>query len=144
MIPHSLISARRAFTLVEAIAAIVILAVAAPAMLWALAGSNRAMIDPVLADQARWLAIEKIEDVIADRASLTRGYTYLTGANYPAESAVSGFPGFSRSVSIVETGPSLSGAGTGYKTVAVNVGFADHWGNAQNFRLVTVITDYTP
>lgn len=135
---------RRGGTLIEAIAAVVILSVAIPPMLWALQGAHTTRADPVLATRARWLAAEKLEDIIADRHSTARGYSYVTGGSYPAENSVSGFAGFSRSVSIVETGASLSGAGTGYKTVTVTVGWRNGRGQATSCALATVLTSYTP
>ena len=95
-------------------------------------------------DRARWLAAEKLEDVIADRHSTTRGYSFLSNSNYPAESPITGFAGFSRSVSVSETGVSLTGAGTGYKTVSVTVTFPAANGGTRSFSLATVLTEYTP
>ncbi len=134
----------RGFTLIEAIAATVLLAVAVPPMISAVTASAIARQDPVNISRARWLAAERLEDVIADRHSSSRGYAYVTNANYGAESSVSGFTNFSRSVSIVETGASLSGAGTGYKRVTVTVGWMSPRFGTQTLALSTVVTDYTP
>lgn len=136
--------ARPAFSLVEALAALVILSVAIPAMLWAVRDSISRRANPVLASRARWLAAEKLEDIIADRNSPNRGYSYIIAGNYAAEPSVSSFTNFSRSVSISETGVALSGAGTGYKTVTVTVGYSDGGGAARTFTLATVLTDFTP
>lgn len=124
--------------------AIVIASIALPPMLWAVRNAHLRRADPVMFERARWLAAEKLEDIIADRHSATRGYGYVVSANYPAEGVVSGFTGFSRSVAITETGASLSGAGTGYKTVAVTVSYAGSGGVSRDFALTTVLTDYTP
>ncbi len=62
---------RAGFTLIETIAAIVILAVAVPPMLWAVTESQRQRINPMMVSKARWLAVEKMEDIIADRHSTT-------------------------------------------------------------------------
>ncbi|MFN8815366.1 MAG: prepilin-type N-terminal cleavage/methylation domain-containing protein [bacterium] len=132
------------FTLIEAIAAIVILAVALPPIFIAIADAQRRHSGPVLLERARWLAAEKLEDVIADWHSATRGYAYITSVNYPAEAVIAGFPGLSRSTSISETGPNLIAAGAGYKTVTVSVTFPDANGSTLSFELATVITDYTP
>jgi prepilin-type N-terminal cleavage/methylation domain-containing protein len=134
----------RGFSLLEAIVAIVVLSLAVPAMVWALRMAHGARVDPVLASKARWLASEKLEDVIADRSSTTRGYTYVIAANYPAESPVPGFTGFTRSVAITETGPDLASAGTGYKRVVVTVGYTGAGGAARTLMLSTVVTEYTP
>lgn len=137
-------SHHRGATLIEAIAAIVIASVALPSMLWAMQGAHASRVDPVLATRARWLAGEKLEDIIADRHSTTRGYTYVVSGNYPVEAGVSGFSNFSRSVAITESGVELSGAGTGYKSIAVTVGWTDGRGQARTLSLSTVLTSYTP
>lgn len=135
---------RRGVTLVEAIASIVVVSIALPPMLWSLMDTHRTRVDPVLATRARWLVAEKLEDIIADRHSLARGYAYVSGGKYPNEASVSGFTGFSRSVSIVETSADLASAGTGYKTVTVSVGWTNGHGQAQTYSLATVLTSYTP
>ncbi len=94
--------------------------------------------------RARWLATEKLEDVIADRHSTTRGYDYLISGNYPPEAAVSGFPQFSRSVTLTETEADLVSAGTGYLTVEVAVGWTDTQGVGRTLEVSTVLTEYEP
>ena len=136
---------RRGFTLIETIAAIVILSVAIPPMLWAVQNSRVERINPMMASRARWLASRKLEDVIADRHSSTRGYAYLVTGNYPAENPVAGATGFTRSVALTESGADLIPAsGTGYMTVTVTVGWTDGRGEARSLAVATVLTDYTP
>lgn len=136
---------RRAFTLIEAIIAIVVLSVAIPGMLWTMREAAGKHSDPVLASRARWLAAEKLEDVIADRHSPSRLYVYSVNANYAAEANVTGFTNFARSVSIVESGANLVAAsGTGYKTVTVSVTYKDGRNVSRTVQMKTVITDYTP
>jgi prepilin-type N-terminal cleavage/methylation domain-containing protein len=135
---------QRGFTIIEGVIALVILAIALPAMLWAVRLAHLGRIAPVLTSRARWLATEKLEDIIADRHSAARGYGYLVAGNYAAESPVTGFPGFSRSVAFNMTGPDLVSAGTGYKKVTVTVGWTDGAGAAQALAVSTVVTDYTP
>ncbi len=137
-------SRRRAFTLIEAIVSVVILSTALPAMLFAVREAHRDRVSPVKASQGRWLATEKLEDIIADRHSTTRGYTYLVNANYAAEASISGFPGYTRSVAISETAANLVSAGTGFKKVTVTVGWTDARGVARSLAIATVLTDYTP
>lgn len=133
---------RRGFSLIEAVVVLVVLAVAVPASMIAIRDASVRRSGAALAARARCLAVEKIEDVIADRHSTTRGWSYLVNSNYPAESAISGFAGFSRSVSVAETGAGLSGSGTGYKTVTVTIAWTDPRRGATSMNLVTVLTDY--
>lgn len=135
---------RRGLTLIELVAAIVVLAAGAPALLWAIGDAATQRMMPVLASRARWLATEKLEDVIADRHAAGRGYAYIVAGNYANESSVTGFPGFSRSVTIQETGPSLSGSGTGYRRVTVTVSWIDPRRGSASLALSTVVTSYTP
>ena len=135
---------KRGVTLIEAVAAIVIASIAIPPMLWALRGVHAARADLILTTRARWLAGEKLEDIIADRHAAARGFAYITTGNYPSEPGVSGFSNFSRSVSITETGASLVGAGTGYKEVAVTVAWIDGHSQPRSLSLRTILTSYTP
>ena len=132
----------RGFTLIEAVAVIVVLSIAFPPMLWAIRRAHEARVLPARLATARWLAAEKLEDIIADRHSLTRGYTWLTAAHYPAEASITGFPGFTRSVALAETGPDLVTSGTGYMRATVTVGFTDTGGVARTFELANVVTRY--
>ena len=135
---------RRGFTLIETIAAIVILAIALPPMLFAIRDAHVQRVNPVLASQARWLATEKLEDILADRHSASRGYDYLSGAHYPPEPSVDSFPAFSRSVTLMETGPDLSTPGSGYMTVTVNVSWIDATSAARTLSISSVVTEYAP
>lgn len=141
MRPHR---GHRGFSLIEAIIAVVILSVAMPAMLVAVTDAQKKRAGPTQDSKACWLAAEKLEDVIADRHGSSRGYAYVVNANYPAESSVAGFPGYSRNVSIVETDASLSTPGTGYKTVTVTVVYTGPTGASRSFSLASIVTDYTP
>ncbi len=135
---------RRAFTLIETTMAIVILAVAMPALLWTVRQAHLARVSPTLATRARWLACERLEGVIADRHSPTRGYQHVIEDNYPPESALEGFENFSRSVSVHETGPDLVSPGEGYKLVVVSVSWEDARRRACSLSLSIVLTDYSP
>lgn len=133
---------RRAFTLIEAIAAMVILSVALPPMLWAVRDASLRRVGPVQVSRARFLATERLEEVIADRHSPSRGYAWVATARYAAEAEVDGFPGFARSTRVMETGAGLSGAGTGYKTAIVTVTWTDAGGVERSLEVSTVVTDY--
>lgn len=134
---------RRAFTLIEGIIAIVILSLAVPPMLWTVRAAQGVRTEPLQASRARWLASEKLEDIIADSASPTRGYTFVAAANYPAERAVPGFTTFSRSVVINETGIDLVSPGVGCKTATVTVTWRSPRGT-RSLALATVITNPNP
>ncbi|MAE65418.1 MAG: hypothetical protein CMJ18_14200 [Phycisphaeraceae bacterium] len=135
---------RRAFTLIEAIASVVILSIAVPTMTWSLAQAHEQRVNPVLTSRAEWLATEKLEQIIADRHSTTRGYSYLAVGNYPNEPAVTGFPAYSRAVTFTETTADLSTSGTGYMVVRVDVTWNDGTGTSRTMSISTVVTDYTP
>ena len=138
---------RTGFTLIETVAAIVILAVAMPPMLWAVTEAQRQRINPLLASRARWLTVEKLEDIVADRHSSTRGYSYLITANYAPENPVPGFAGFTRTVTFLETKANLVDTAPpplGYMTVTVTVGWNDADAEARTRAISTVLTEYTP
>ena len=126
----------------EVVATLVILGVGLPALLAAArdATVRRASVQQQIV--ARWLACEKLEDVIADRHSSTRGWSYITSANYPVEDTVNGFTAFARTTTIGETGPDLATAGAGYRTVTVTVTYRDARDGSKSITLATVLTDY--
>jgi prepilin-type N-terminal cleavage/methylation domain-containing protein len=134
----------RGFTLIETIAAVVVLAIAIPPMLFALRDAHVQRVNSVMASRARWLATERLEDVIADRHSSTRGYDHLVTANYPDEPAVSGFENFSRTVLFDETGPDLVTPGDGYMNVTVRVSWTDATATVRTLSVSTVLTEYAP
>jgi hypothetical protein len=133
---------RRAFTLTEAIAAVVILAVAMPPMLWALQEAHLGRAGRILATRAVWLAAERIEDIIADRHA--SGFNAVDPGSYAPEDPVPGFPGFSRSVSVSHTGADLVSPGTTHARVAVRVSYTDGRGIPRTVELETVLADMTP
>lgn len=124
--------------------AIVVLGVATPGMFMALRAAASGSMAQLQASRARWLIQEKLEDIVADRHSLTRGFAYITASNYPVEASVSGSPGFSRSVAIEATDASLALPGTGYLKVTVTVTYAGWDSATRSLAVATVLTDYTP
>ena len=138
---------RKGFTLIETVSAIVILSVAVPPMLWAVTQAQRQRMNPVMASRARWLVVEKLEDIIADRHAPVRGYDYLDGLNYPDENspAILDYPGFSRKVIFAaETDATLSTPGLGYQVVTVEVRWTNSDGDTAKLSISTVLTDYDP
>ena len=123
--------------------ALVILSLAVPAMLWGIGDATKKRVNPILSSEALYLAAEKLEDVIADCNSPDRLYAYVQNANYAAESSVTGFTNFARSVNVVETSPTFT-AGTGCKTVTVTVTYTDGQGTSRSIALATVLTNYSP
>lgn len=142
--PLSEASGRRAFTLIEAVAALVIVAVMVPPTLVMIRDAHTRRASPTLASRARWLASEKLEDIIADRHSTTRGYDYVSNVSYPAENPVAGFAAYSRTVSVVETGSDLVSAGSGYKRISVTVSWTDPVRGPSSLSLSTVVCNFTP
>jgi prepilin-type N-terminal cleavage/methylation domain-containing protein len=139
---------RRGFTLIETVMAIVILAVAVPPMLWAVRQAHDQRANPVMASTARWLAVEKLEDMIADRHSTDAafGYANLSGGT---ENPVPGHDGYVRTTAVSEHGAwdnvgQTWSAGTGYTTITVTVQWTNAHGDSQNLSISTVVTDYTP
>lgn len=123
-------------------AAVVIIAIAIPPLLWALGNGFYQRVNPVMASKARFLVTEKLEDIIADRHSTTRGYEYVLAGNYPTENPVSGYAGFTRTVTVSETEADLTTPGTGYKRVTVVVSWTDASGTVRSLSVDTVVTDY--
>ncbi len=56
-----------------------------------------------LQTRAALLAAERMEEVLRDRAEPSRGWDWIAAANYPAESPVAGFAGFTRAVAVSDT-----------------------------------------
>ncbi len=133
---------RCAFTLIETIALIVVLSAALPPTLFAIREAALDRASPVMASRARWLATAKLEDVIADRHSTTRGYDYLQSANYPAETSVTEAPDFSRSVTLIETEADLTTPGEGCMIVTVTVSWSDPKRGSRSLSILTVLTEY--
>ncbi len=131
----------------ETVSAIVILSVAVPPMLWAVTQAQRQRMNPIMASKARWLAVEKLEDIVADRHATPRGYTWLNAGNYPEENPgdITGYPGFGRKVIFAaETDATLITAGLGYQKVTVEVRWTNSDGDTAKLSILTVLTDYDP
>lgn len=130
---------RRSTTIIETVAAIVILSVALPTLLSTFAEASHQSIKPYQQSIASMLAIERMEEIVARRYRGTDGYGAVTTANFPAESPVSGFSGFSRTVSVSYVNADLSAAGSdqGYKRVTVDVS-----GNGVDIAIERVFADF--
>ena len=106
------------FTLVEVVLIIVIAAVAVLPLSMLFANTSIRSSDARNATMAAQLAQAKMEELTADKNSPARGFSYLLAANYPAESPVAAFPGYSRSVSF---SPDSTYDGVTFRTVTVTV-----------------------
>jgi len=134
---------QKGFTLVEAVMALVMMSLVIVPIMTAAQRLSRDQVTPIQVSRARWLATEKLEEVIADRSSTTRGYSYVITSNYPAENPVATDPDFSRSVTITETGADLQTSGTGYKTVTVVISWTDVTGTSRSLSMSTVVTSFS-
>ncbi len=96
--------------------AIVILSVALPPLISAFADASMQSILPVNEATASFLAIDRMEEIVARRYAGTlnsvAGYDAITTANYPAESPVAGFAGYARQVTITPVDETLNPAGS--------------------------------
>ncbi len=118
-------------TILELVAAIVLLGITVPPVLHFFAESLQKSLRPERQTQASFLAAEKMEEIVADRHSTDRGYEYLKNAHYPEEELENGF---SRTVSCTEVSSSdlsTSDDGSGYLKVVVTVQPGDETGGAQ-------------
>ena len=106
------------FTLIEMILIIVIAAVAVLPLSMLFANTSIHSSDARNATTAAQLAQAKMEELTADKNSPARGFSYLVAANYPAESPVTAFPGYSRAVSF---GPDSTYDSVTFRTVTVTV-----------------------
>lgn len=97
---------RRGATIIEVVAAIVILSIALPPLVSAFADASMQSIHPSLATVGAFLAIERMEEVVAWRYRTSDGYDDVSdpavlSAEFPNESPVSDFASFDRSVTSV-------------------------------------------
>jgi prepilin-type N-terminal cleavage/methylation domain-containing protein len=106
------------FTLVEVVLVLVIAAVSLLPLSMLFATASIRSGDAHNATIAAQLAEAKMEEITADKSSPTRGFAYLVPGNYPAESPIPAFPGYSRSVSIA---PDSVYDGVTFRTVRVTV-----------------------
>ena len=113
------------FTLVEVVLIIVIAAVAVLPLSMLFANTSLRSSDARNATLAAQLT--------ADKNSPARGFSYLVAGNYPAESPVTAFPGYSRSVAF---SPDSTYDGVTFRTVTVTV-------TCSNIPPVTVTTWFT-
>lgn len=118
---------QRGFTLIEVLITIVLLAILTSGLMAMFSTYSKSNGNAPVLIQATELAQERMEQIIADKYNPSRGFNYITNANYPAENPVNGFSSFNRSVNIFfvnPTGGNLNanaGVTTNYKNVSVTV-----------------------
>lgn len=92
----------KGFSLIELVIVIVILGIGSAGLMSVFSAGMNKSVDPLLQNQALQLAQEKMDIIIGDRLNTARGFAHFknnsAGVIYPAESPVTGFPGFSRTV----------------------------------------------
>ena len=121
------------FTLIEMVLIIVIAAVACLPLSMLFANTSIHSSDARNATIAAQLAQAKMEELTADKNSPARGFSYLVSGNYPAESPVPAFSGYSHSVSF---SADSTYDGVTFRTVNVTV-------TCSNIPPVTVTTWFT-
>ncbi|RIK68837.1 MAG: hypothetical protein DCC65_01510 [Planctomycetota bacterium] len=135
---------KQGVTIIEVVMAIVILSIALPPMIVAFAEAAVQSIQPADMTVASFLAIDRMEEVIARRFRDTEGYEELTVptiAGFPDEDPVSGFPRFRRTVRVAYVDRELSPAAAdeGYKKVVVTVAW-----DAESLEIERVFADFQP
>jgi prepilin-type N-terminal cleavage/methylation domain-containing protein len=91
---------QRGFTLIELVAIIVLLSIAGTAILGMFGQVGRSLTTNQDTQTGAQLVQEKAEQILADRRNAARGFAWIVAANYPAETPISGFAAFDRSVTI--------------------------------------------
>lgn len=114
-------SGEQGFTLPEVVLILVIAAVAVLPLAMLFANSSIRSGEAHSATVMAELAQAKMEEIAADKNSPSRGFSYLVSGNYPAESPVTAFPGYSRSVAFAADSVY---DGVTFRTVSVTVSFA--------------------
>ncbi len=137
------IQRRRGATVIELAICMVILGIALPPLVGAFADASRQSMEPAANTVAGFLAIERMEQMVARRYRGTDGYSQITEANFPAESPVTGFSDFSRSVtvSLVDSNLTPTGSDQGYKKVRVTVTWQ---GGTRSLVIERVFAEFLP
>lgn len=106
------------FSLVEVVILIVVAGIAILPLAMLFATTSIRSSDARSASVAAQLAQAKLEEITADRNATTRGFSYVTGANYPPETPIPAFPAFQRSVAVA---PDSTYDSVTFRTVSVTV-----------------------
>ena len=106
------------FSLIEVVILIVVAGIAILPLAMLFATTSIRSSDARSASVAAQLAQAKLEEITADRNASTRGFSYVTTANYPPEAPVPAFSAFQRSVSVAADS---TYDGVTFRTVSVTV-----------------------
>ncbi|MBN2445851.1 MAG: hypothetical protein JXO22_03955 [Phycisphaerae bacterium] len=82
--------------------AIVVLGLSVPALMFQLSAAIEAQTRSAIHLSLVQLADELMSEIFADRTDATRGYDYITEANYRPEDDLAGFDGYERHTTVVE------------------------------------------
>lgn len=96
---------RRSLSLIEVVLAIVILGLAVPPLMFAMAAGIQQQAATLVQQDLSQLASERLWEIFADHADPTRGYTYIVNAAYPDEPTPRGLTGYARQTTIKEVSP---------------------------------------
>lgn len=132
---------RRAMTLIEVTMAVLILSISLGPLLRAFAENAQLTIGATQNSVASFLVTERMEEIVAARYRASTGYANVDQSSFAAESPVTNFPAFSRSVSVREVASDLSTTqnGSGIKRVTVTVTWNS---SAKQMQLVRIFTDF--
>ena len=137
---------QKGFTLIEVILVIVIMAIAIPSLITGVSFMTQGQVNTLGTTTAADLAQEKLEQIIADKRNPAVGFSNITNARYPAETPVTGFSNYNRSVNIIcVSAADLNTAvacPTDYKRVAVTVQAVGVGPSVPDAVLVTLLTNY--
>ena len=125
-------------TLIELTIMIVILSITIPSTFWFFAENSRKAIESERRVIATLLVEERMEEVLSDRHSSTRGYSYLVTGNYPDDTPLTGY---TRVVEFEDVDPSdlsTTSPGSGFRKITVTVSYSSPDGSSA---FSTVVSD---
>lgn len=117
-------SRHRGLSLIEVVLALVILALALPPLALQVRAGAEAYAAARTQQQLAALAAERVTQVFADHATVSRGFEYVTSGAYPRETDAGGQPGYVRETDVAEVDPAdlaTPRAGAGVKRLRVRV-----------------------
>ncbi|GEM_PF-979278 len=131
----------RGVTMIDAILMMVVMGIGLTGLMSTFESTGKSSMDGMMTVSASFLAQQRIDQVVADKAML--GYNTITNNQYPSPENVAGFGGVTRNTVVLEVNPAdLTTAlpGSGLKRIDVTTS----WGNANTQRVIltTLVTNY--